>query len=46
MMEELKKGHPINLKQAELLVWQRVEQELWLLPPYMGRPEDTELEDS
>lgn len=46
MMEELKKGHPINLKQAELLVWQRVEQELWLLPPYMGEPVDTDQNNS
>jgi hypothetical protein len=45
MMEELRKGHAIDLRQAELLVWKQVEQELWQLPPYTGKPDDAELGD-
>jgi hypothetical protein len=45
MMEELRKGHTIDLRQAELFVWQQVEQELWQLPPYTGKPDDAELGD-
>jgi hypothetical protein len=45
MMRELRKGHSIGLRQAELLVWQQVEQELGLLPPYMGKPDDADTGD-
>jgi hypothetical protein len=43
MREELRKGRSLGLREAELLVWQRVEQELWQLPPYMGRPDDEDM---
>ena len=40
MRERLRQGGTIDLREAELLVWQQVERELWQLPPYMGRPDD------
>lgn len=39
MTNELRNGRAIDLRQAEALVWQQVEKELWLLPPYIGRVE-------
>jgi hypothetical protein len=45
MREELRQGRSLDLREAELLVWQQVERELWQLPPYMGRPDDEEMGD-
>ncbi len=32
MLESYKRGHPINVLEAERMVWQRLEEELFLLP--------------
>jgi hypothetical protein len=40
MREELRRGRSLSLKEAEVLVWQMVEQELWQMPPYMGKLDD------
>jgi transcriptional regulator with XRE-family HTH domain len=40
MMQELRNGHSIEIRQAEQLILQQVEEELWHLPAYSGSDEE------